>query len=350
VKILVAAPDGLKTRSGGLRTQVERTVEEIKKLGHTVDFFNPNESYSLKHYDLAHIFSMNLPTYCKALAIRSYGLPLVFSSVMWRVGLHLTVRLTVELAKRSPHKILNDVIACEEMSHWAHRILPNTVAEKNWLQNAIGVDPKKCSVVPNGVDDIGESPPDEMRGVQLSEDLTGQDFVLCVAAVMTRKNVRLLARVCRECDYPLVLIGPQPDKALVESLIHDSKVHGGELHLLGHMAHDDPRLLYAYKNCRVFCLPSNYETPGIAAMEAALKGAPIVITEVGGTREYFGSQAGYIRPRSSHSLKNQLVKSWDIGRRVDTAEILRTRLLNDFSWASVAKKTVDQYGVLLNQL
>jgi len=42
-------------------------------------------------------------------------------------------------------------------------------------------------------------------------------------------------------------------------------------------------LASAYAACDVFVLPSMFETPGIAALEAGLAGAKIVITKYGGT-------------------------------------------------------------------
>ena len=43
----------------------------------------------------------------------------------------------------------------------------------------------------------------------------------------------------------------------------------------------------------VFVLPSTLETPGLAALEAAALGIPIIITSEGCTKEYFGSIETY---------------------------------------------------------
>ena len=48
---------------------------------------------------------------------------------------------------------------------------------------------------------------------------------------------------------------------------------GGEaVRWLGASDHDDPLLASAYAAARVFALPSWFETPGLAALEAALAG------------------------------------------------------------------------------
>ena len=133
MRVLIAAPDQLLVRHGGLRTQVERTVEELRRLGCEITLFNSWERYHLKKFDVAHVFSMNAPLYYKAQAIANYGMPLVFSSVMWRAGNPRFIRLSVEMLRRIPKQLINDVAACREMSAWAHRILPNTDAERQWL-------------------------------------------------------------------------------------------------------------------------------------------------------------------------------------------------------------------------
>ncbi len=346
MRVLIAAPDQLLVRHGGLRTQVERTVEELRRLGCEITLFNSWDRYHLKKFDVAHVFSMNAPLYYKAQAIANYGMPLVFSSVMWRSGNPRIIRLSVEMLRRIPKQLINDVAACREMSAWAQRILPNTDAERQWLGQAIGVSTDKCAVVPNGVDDLPEGcSGDELRTSFPEGAWPTGDYVLCVAALITRKNLDLLADVARECGYPLVLVGPQTDARLVQRLRRLQAQHPGQLFLPGPMEPSDPRLSAAYRQCRVFCLPSDYETPGIAALEAALKGARIAITEVGGTREYFGEHARYLQPRSRVSLREALVASWQDGRPGNGAAI-RERLLGEFSWNAVAAKTMQEYSAV----
>ena len=68
---------------------------------------------------------------------------------------------------------------------------------------------------------------------------------------------------------------------------------------LGRLEHDDPLLASAYAAARVFALPSWFETPGLAALEAALAGSAVAITPFGSTREYFGDLVTYCRPASA---------------------------------------------------
>ena len=79
---------------------------------------------------------------------------------------------------------------------------------------------------------------------------------------------------------------------------------------LGAIDHDDPRLASAYAAARVFALPSWFETPGLAALEAALAGAAVVITPLGCTREYFGDRVEYARPDRPAELRRAIERAW----------------------------------------
>lgn len=346
MNILVAFPDALFTRAGGLRTQVERTCVELKKLGVNLEFFNPNEKYDFSKYNLVHIFSMNTPTYFKALIFKD-RLPLVFSSVMWRNGSRKKIRVMVELFRKSPYMLLNDALTCREMSTWASLILPNTEAESIWLKEAIGVDVNKCFTVPNGADDFFKNR--SIEQLKLASTIQYEhDFILCVSVLSTRKNLINLANITFKLNYPLVLVGPVVDievKEHIEKLISQ----GANINMVGFLDNSSNEIGYLFKKCRVFCLPSYYETPGIAALEAGLCGANIVITEVGGTKEYFEDYAVYIDPYDLDSLEKGLKSAWEREWNEYNKRALAVHIRNNFSWDAVARKTLEAYKMVLKE-
>lgn len=346
MRVLVLAPDQLMHRSGGLRTQVVRTSESLRDIGVNVDFYNHWEDTDLKKFDLAHVYSMNSPTYFKALSLKG-KLPLVFSSVMWRNGSRAKIRALVEMGIRSPYQVLNDTICCRVMSEWAEKILPNTVAESIWLESAIGVDRNKCVVVPNGADNNFLNKSDDYLE-ENSSWISNEEFVLCVSVLSSRKNLVALAEVCRDSGYPLVVAGPIVDRPVYDKLMSMS-ASGMSITMLGNLDNGSDTLGYLYRKCRVFCLPSFYETPGIAALEAGLQGARVVVTKVGGADEYFGEMASYIDPYSKADLRNKIETAWNLGRNVGEGQMLHRHLMSEFSWASVAKKTLAAYESVLSK-
>jgi glycosyltransferase involved in cell wall biosynthesis len=102
-------------------------------------------------------------------------------------------------------------------------------------------------------------------------------------------------------------------------------------------------LASAYAASDVFALPSLFETPGIAALEAALAGSKIVITPHGGTREYFGTMAHYVDPHSVVSIRNGILAALNENR----SDRLMHHIKQEFLWSKVAEKTLAVYKRIL---
>ena len=117
-----------------------------------------------------------------------------------------------------------------------------------------------------------------------------------------RKNVLGLIRALRTIDHPAVIIGKIIGKE-GEQCLKEAAENKNILIIPG-LENESEMLASAYAACDVFALPSLFETPGIAALEAALAGSKIVITPHGGTREYFGTMAHYVDPHSVDSIRN----------------------------------------------
>jgi glycosyltransferase involved in cell wall biosynthesis len=104
-------------------------------------------------------------------------------------------------------------------------------------------------------------------------------------------------------------------------------------------------LASAYAACDVFALPSLFETPGIAALEAGLAGAKIAITPFGGTKDYFGPLADYTDPYSVDSIRRGIRNA--LNRKKDSA--LREHIKKEFLWSRVAEKTKAVYQSVLGK-
>src|SRR5690606_26961532 len=71
---------------------------------------------------------------------------------------------------------------------------------------------------------------------------------------------------------------------------------GPNVTFLARLPHDGQLLASCYAACRCLVLTSLFETPGLVALEAAAQGVPLVLTDRGCTREYFGHHACYVSP------------------------------------------------------
>ncbi len=108
---------------------------------------------------------------------------------------------------------------------------------------------------------------------------------------------------------------------------------------LGRLDHHDPLLASAYAAARVFALPSWFETPGLAALEAGLAGCSLTVTPFGSTRDYFGDMVEYARPDRPVEIRRAVVKCWEDGPDPRLSRSIATHYL----WPKVAQITAEVY-------
>ncbi len=101
----------------------------------------------------------------------------------------------------------------------------------------------------------------------------------------------------------------------------------------------------AYAACDTFVLPSLYETPGIAALEAGLAGAKVVITPYGGTKDYFKEMVEYVDPYSVDSIQKGIEKV--LNKPKD--DKLKEYIKRTFLWDKIAVESINVYQEVLNE-
>jgi glycosyltransferase involved in cell wall biosynthesis len=192
----------------------------------------------------------------------------------------------------------------------------------------------KVHVVPNGVAaHFGQAKPDRFRS-----EYGYREFVLFVGRIEPRKNPLGLIRAARSLGLHTIVIGEPP--AAFDAYAAECRREGGrEVTWLGGIDHHDSLLASAYAAANVFALPSWFETPGLAALEAALAGCPVVITPYGSAREYFSDLAIYARPHRGGEIADALRNSWRQGRNSRLSEFVASR----YPWPVVAQRTAEIY-------
>jgi glycosyltransferase involved in cell wall biosynthesis len=150
----------------------------------------------------------------------------------------------------------------------------NAVAPwSNWVRDSLirdyGVDPARVEVIPPGIDLSRWRPNAERQG-------SGPLRILFVGGEFERKGGPLLLRAFANlppgrAELHLVTKSDVPPRPGVV-------VHSG-------LSPNDPALTDLFTSSDVFVLPSRWEMFGIAAIEAAAAGLPVIVTKVGGLRD-----------------------------------------------------------------
>jgi glycosyltransferase involved in cell wall biosynthesis len=148
--------------------------------------------------------------------------------------------------------------------------------------------------------------------------LDGEPLVLYVGRLASGKGIELLLSALRGLpEAHLALVGPDDGHgtgALVADAAGDPAT-AGRIHVLGSV--EDPLPLYA--DADVFVLPSEGESFGLVAAEAAAAGTPVVVTDRCGIAEFLGEGEALVVPADAGSLRDAL-------RRVLDEPELRARL------------------------
>jgi glycosyltransferase involved in cell wall biosynthesis len=153
-----------------------------------------------------------------------------------------------------------------------------------------------------------------------------------------RKNVLSLIKALGHIDYPAVIVGRIIAGSYGAACVREAAKYKHIVIIEG-LKNDSEMLASAYAAADTFVLPSLFETPGIAALEAGLAGAKVVITPHGGTREYFGDMAEYVDPHSVEAIRTGIMRALD--RKKDN--LLRDHIRKEFLWQHVSRKTAEVY-------
>jgi glycosyltransferase involved in cell wall biosynthesis len=307
---------------GGGEVQLVESRMALERRGIEVELFDTWRP-QLREADIVHYFSLQGGSANFCSHVKKIGRPLAISPIVW---------LTEENIPGFP---------IEEMRHLLHicdRVLPNSAAERDQLVEFFGIPVEKCTVTYNGIDATYA----ELADAELFRERydVRTPFALCVANIEPRKNQLELIEAFASLDVELVLVGNVRDREYFDRCL---EVAGANVRHLGGLPSGDAMLRSAYRACDVFVLPSQLETPGLAALEAASQGARIVITEVGATREYFADFVEYVRPGDTAAIAAAVESA--LTAASDAA--LREHVLGNFTWDRTAEQLVEAYELML---
>jgi glycosyltransferase involved in cell wall biosynthesis len=332
--------DALEARGGG-EIQKTATEEALCDLGVDARPWRP-WTERLTPGDVLHLFGSRPEFVPLVDAAKQQGARIAVSTIAWFDWRNIW-REPHSLAAKSINTIRYAArAACPALPSWRRRLyhaadilLPNSQAEAEQLVRLFRVPRSRIRVVPNGIDPRRTSVTREL----FQKRFGAEDFVLCCGRIEPRKNQRALIQAVRGTGLDLVFIGNVVQGH--EDYLRECRAEADDrVHFLGHLDHDDPLLASAYEAAACFALASWYETPGLAALEAAAAGTPLVVPSGGAAREYFGPWAEYVSPDDVPALRTAVLAAAGRGRNPNLAEFVR----RNFTWRRAAETTLEAYG------
>ena len=343
MRVCLATYQSVMLLRGGPRTQILQTKRCLEQLGVLVSLFESWQDFSRDSIDLVHIFGANVGTYHFAREIHKLGIPMAVTPIFFTRHSAPFIRTVIALntaARSVASAVWTDYSFTKDICAWAKAILPNTGKECELLVRGMNLPRDKFAVVPNGV---------EERFYHANANLFKQtygleNFVLNVGHIGPhRKNVLKLIQALEMINVPSVIIGRMEENEYGRKCLDEAKKNP-RLKIIDALPNDSELLASAYAACDVFALTSLYETPGIAAIEAALAGAKIVVTKHGGTEEYFGKHAEYVDPSSVELIHHGIITALNKEKN----DALRRHVRRNYLWSHVAEQTRRVYEKVLS--
>lgn len=341
---------------GGGETQMLGTAEGLRGLGVRARMWRPWEE-SLSEGRCLHLFGSAAEHVPLVEAARRAEVPVVLSTIAWfdwraywREPGSLPRRATAVIGYFARTALPRLPSWRRRLYHEVDLLLPNSNAEAAQLMRYFEVPVEKIQVVPNGADPrFAEADPEpflkllarqagEGRPEAVRSRVAAGRFVLYAGRIEPRKNQLGLIRAMQGTGVPIVLVGdavPGHDRywrACCDEA--DPSVY-----FLPRMGHNDPLLRSAYAACGCLALTGWYETPGLAAIEAAMTGTPLVLPRDGAADEYFGRDAVYVAPDDLPGIRCAVLEALERPRDPEVAR----RMRDHFTWTAAAQATLEAY-------
>ena len=342
------APPWVWNSPGGGEVQLEKTAEHLTRIGLRVrtglsDHELESDCRGGLRFetDWLHLFGTWPECLAMARRAKARGVSIAISPITWYDPwvnwklLPTIVEKVRGVAGWTARRICSRVPSWRrDLLQLADLLLPNSRSEASQLRQLFGIEANRIVVVPNGVDSRFERGDANL----FKSRFEVSDFVLVPGRIEPRKNQLAVLLALWGSGIPVVVLGDaHPDH--LGYFEECRRVADPGVTFVSRLGHDSPLLAAAYAAARVVVLASWFETPGLAALEGALAGAHIVVTNRGSAREYFGEMASYVRPNDLGAIRSAVRHAFKSPPNVALKEHVR----RSFLWENVARETAAAY-------
>lgn len=317
----------------GSKMQAEIWAKELERKGHTVDRINPWKHYDWKNYDVVHVFGFGLWNYDIIHWGSGINQNFVFSPIidtntpMWKY------KLATHFGCKKL-RLFSQNYALRQLKQDIKLFFARTEYEADYLRQGYGISEDKIAIVPLSYREINYNP-----------SIEKEPFCLFTGTMtQPRKNVPRLIEAAKKYGFNLKLVGNKGN-AESEAKLRAQIGDANNIEILGFVSDEELNLLY--NRAKVFALPSINEGVGLAALEAAICGCNIVITNLGGPKEYYEKEsAELVNPYDVDDIGKAILRALE---NHHAQPQLRNTLINKYNVSTCVDKLVAYYQQLSNK-
>lgn len=327
----------ISNKSNGIRSQAETWALDLRMLGHKVDLVNNWDNYDWKSYDIIHLFGCSgswQDDVSRRLA--NINPNICFSPIIDPKPVSLEkISKVIKDKVRENFPVFRNIRA--KKYPFIKQLYARTDCEFDYLSKVQGVDSMKIAKVP-----LSFTPALEEK-IAENVELGREQFCLHISSLtQKRKNVISLIKAAKKYDFKLVLAGNMGTEKEFE-VLKKAIGNNANIEVLGYISEE--KKIELYKKAKVFALPSFYEGVGIVAVDAALMGCEIVVTDIPGPKEYYAGMASVVNPYNVDEI------GLSIKERLNGVLVSQPKLseyiYKEFSPNRVVKLLIDSYRKLL---
>lgn len=324
MNIGIILPHVAFTYYAGIPVQGRFWKEGLEALGHQVFLLNNWDKFDIDSMDYVIILGQGIYFSEIVNSYRRYpNLKIVCAPIIdWHKSL-LEFKLRCKYLGWHKGGFIKPLHEMYEARNKVDYFLARSEFEKNVIANGFGVEPSRVLIVPVSLrfNDFPE--------VDFSKK---EDFCLHVSRLRDwGKNVPRLVAAARKYGFNLKLAGTLHGN---DRLWLDNLIAGAEnIEYLGRLS--DEELMETYRRAKVFALPSIVEGVGCVALEASASGCEIVLTNIGGPKEYYDGRAVLVNPYDVDSIGKGVVEAFENKKAQPE---LQRHILTDYSLEACSRK------------
>lgn len=281
--------------SNGVKMQALSWKLGLENQGHHVQLINPWHVYEWSKFDIIHFFSFHEYTIEYIKHIYKINPNIVVSPIFDPIYRRTFYKILSNWGS-SKLRMHNRIYDFKRVSQYIRGISVRSLFEYNYI-SGIGIDENKIDITPLSYRFNEVTMPNTPK----------KNYCFHVSLLADkRKNVERLMLSAKKYGFKLKLAGKLRNDS--ERLWLEKRISGcNNIEYLGFLSDED--LIKHYKEAKVFALPSLYEGVGLVALEAAISGCKIVITNQGGPKEYYNGLAKVVNPRSIDEIGKAITEA-----------------------------------------
>lgn len=335
MKIAFIISQAVLAYSGGVPVQGRMWKEGLEQCGDTVDLINVWDKWDWDNYDLIIFLGRGgiLEEYVNLL--KPYKRPKLVSApiIDWSRSL-LEYKLKCRFLGNDRLHIHSSCYDYYKLRKKFDFFLARSEFEKSFIVEGVGVSPEKVRVVP-----LSMRFSDDGNPIDLTKK---EEFCLHVSRLaFSGKNVARIVEAAKKYKFNLKLAGSvfgEDERIWLNNLIKDAP----NIEYTGYLS--DEELKSLYKRAKVFALPSIVEGVGFVALEAAVYGAEIVLTDIGAPKEYYDGRAELVSPYDVDAIGKAVCKLMKNGK---SQPELSQHILKNYSFDVLSKYLHDTLAAML---